>query len=223
MVTARELACKSRKDTIPDLINALETERVSWVKLDLAIALARMGDEAGFRSLRQSCDDAALEIGTRLIAAEFLLRLRNELHLETIAQALQPNITIGGYGAAEFEDVNTRLEALRMVRYLGGLTATESTKIEELVLNCLDDSDSAVRVEASTTLVMLADVSAIPVMEAVLSRESDDQTRRFIAYNPNALKTKKGIGANETKRTPPVTTVLLHRSFFRSTHVVIER
>ncbi len=187
MVSARQLVCKNITDSIPALTQALRAEKVDWVKLDLAMALTRMGDENGWRSLGQQCDDPSLPIATRLAAAEYLLRLHKEPHSETFIAALSFNWMTNWSTQAD-RDRDTRIWALRLVRYLpNDLSPEASTEIRNHVMECLKDSDPMVRVEASTTLRLRGDVSAVPSLEMAVITEVDDQARTWIAYNLNAL------------------------------------
>jgi HEAT repeat protein len=192
MVSARQLACKHTTDAIPALTKALEAEKVDWVKTEFVIALARLGDENGWRILRETCDNPKLPIAERMFAAEFLLRLHQELHLETILEALDHDLTIGWRSAEVYDDRDTRIGALRLVRYVQGLSLLQSSQIRANVVQCLTDPDPMVRVEASTTLSLRGDVSAIQSLQTAVSKETDADARRWIAYNLNMLTELSG-------------------------------
>ena len=181
-VAARRLLIEGAKDGIPEMVEALETERVEWVKLQLAIALARSSDVFGgrvaFDSLHLMCNTPSFEMGARLAATLSLLEL-DDLHScpETVAEALQPNT-----------ELSSRLTALQTVANLKELSPSESVILRTLVLQCLHDRDPLVRQYASTTLLMMGDQSAIPELAEAVSRESEPNTRDWMSNSLHSLK-----------------------------------
>jgi HEAT repeat protein len=204
MVTARVLACEDAKETIPNLVENLETEKVKWVQQDIAIALMEMGDERGIVSLRKDCTDATLEKDYSMVAAEYLLDLHDESCLGVVLESLQTNPQFNWWGATYRDgsdgwDLELRFAALAMAPDLGGLSSAEFAQLRAAVLNCLEDSSPDIRAQASIALAELGDDSVIPRLQAAIFTESDKHARKYMAYSLKVLEDSRDNPNHESE------------------------
>jgi len=179
-LAAEQLAVQGAEDSIPSVVEALEAEKIPKTRVDIAFALAQMGDERGIRALRQDCDNTTLPMYLRLSAASYLLYVRDQSCLRTVVEGLQPSYESG-----------TRIQALSLIPRFKGLSASESAGLRVLVLKSLRDQDPAVRLVASDTIRILGDLTAIPSLEAAISAEADVEIRTQMESDLRALQRTK--------------------------------
>jgi HEAT repeat protein len=164
-LAASELAAQGARDAINDIVEALDTEPLEAVKMSMAVALADLGDDRGVQLLRQDCADSALPMMIRLKAANHALNLHEISCSQVVVQGLQDN-----EGAV-------RCLALSMIPRFKQLPASESAQLRSLLRASLSDPNPTVRFQASSTVRMLGDKSAIPLMEAAIAKETNSGVR----------------------------------------------
>ena len=162
-LAAGQLADEHAQDAIPAIVEALKAEDMPQAKVNIAFALAQMGDERGMQALRQDCDATSLPMAYRLSAVLYLvLFLHDESCLRTVVEGYQQSPESGH-----------RVQALSLIPDFKKLSANESALLRALLLSGLRDPDPGVRIEASDMLRTMGDVSAIPALEAAIAAETD--------------------------------------------------
>jgi HEAT repeat protein len=91
---------------------------------------------------------------------------------------------------SENRTVGNRDSALELLPHFRNLTADESKKIFQLVVDRLHDSEPTVRMAASQSLASLGNAAAIPYLEAAIVREQEEGTRSVFELNLKKLQTK---------------------------------
>src|SRR5271165_6174408 len=157
-LAAFQLEEQEGKEAIPDIVAALKAEQVPLTRVNMAAGLAYMGDQRGFESLKQDCDDQTLPMHFRLQAADQLLMAHGESCPQTVLLALQ-NTTFDGTEMAD------RAQALSIIPHFKkspDLSTDDSAQFWTLALKSLSDPAPFVRMQAGETLRWLGDEAALP-------------------------------------------------------------
>ena len=73
-LAANKLAEDKAVETIPAIKDALASEKVPWTRMNIALALADMGESIGFDTLEDNCKNKGMSGDIRTRSAEYLLR-----------------------------------------------------------------------------------------------------------------------------------------------------
>jgi HEAT repeat protein len=165
-------------DTIPLVEAAVAGEPVGRIKMQIALALAQVGDNVGISTLQNTCDDRHLEMSDRVEAAGYMLRLGRESCFEAVIEALQYND----------EKSNSRQVALSLAPDFSQLPAAD--QILRSVLTNLADTDPGVGIDASHALAAWGKSSAVPPLESAVRSEQDDAVRAQMQADLSALREK---------------------------------
>jgi HEAT repeat protein len=160
------LAEGKEADAIPAIIDALRSEKVPETKTNIALALAEMGQQEGFATLRRTCVGQDVPASTRLYAVKYMLDLGNESCLGAIFDVLQLK-----------SDSSTRLLALSLFTRFSHVSEADSKRVVEATIRALTDPMPNVKVAASDTLVSLEATAAIPAVEDAIAKETQDSVR----------------------------------------------
>jgi HEAT repeat protein len=178
-LAAAELA-KGVKEAIPEIQRLLDNETEPWSRNQLALDLANLGGDAGVQMLESLCTDASKTLVIRLQAAD---RLHSELKQKSC-----PVLIVEGVNDPEF---STRIVALDMIPDFQDLPAREWLQLRALLWNALSDPESDVRREAAVKIRELADISAIPVVQAAIAKESDASVKSEMMRSLKSLQVKQ--------------------------------
>jgi hypothetical protein len=88
-LAALKLAEDGAKETIPSIEEALTAETAPRAKVNIAFALAQLGNQRGTSALAGTCHNAALKPGPRLLAAQYMLDLSSNACLTAVLDVLQ--------------------------------------------------------------------------------------------------------------------------------------
>jgi len=179
-LAAAELAVQHAKDAVPDIYGALIVEHVPAVRVNMAYSLAQLGDPRGRNSLRDDCTTRGLRMDLRLTAASYLAQLHDASCIDTIFEALQPNVS---------SDV--QVQALSLIPEFAKLDERIASQLNALLLRSLSAGEASVRLEASDVIRNLGDRSAIPALEAAIAGESDDEVRAVMQASLETLRKPK--------------------------------
>jgi len=180
-LAALKLAENRATDAVPQMLDALASETVEPTKVKLAMALAEIGNESGFKALEDGCQDRAWNIQTRVEAAEYIRDFR-------------PDSTVCLNSLLEFTETASagyRIQALTILSNLHDLSPEDSQKVMHAVLNGLQAPQPAVRIAASHAAVELGDIVAVPEMEKALTREQEEPIRSQIERDLTVLRGKR--------------------------------
>ncbi len=175
-LAAQQLAAEDAKEAIPSIYEALETEQMPFVRLNLAAQLAHLGDKRGIRALQADCDDSRLLIMQRLQATDYLLDLQEASCPQTFLLGLQD------------AEAGVRVQAVSMAPRFKKLSPGESAQVLSLLVKSLWDSNPFVRISASDALRTLGVRSAIPVLKLAIARETGSEVRAAMQQALKALE-----------------------------------
>jgi HEAT repeat protein len=77
-LAAHKLAEDKAVETIPAIKDALASEKVPWTRMNIALALAEMGESIGFDTLEDNCKNKDTSGDIRARSAEYLLRFNRD-------------------------------------------------------------------------------------------------------------------------------------------------
>jgi HEAT repeat protein len=167
-----KLAEDNETDAIPAIEQALTVEKVPRDRVNIALALALLGDKLGSAELKKICADKTFVPEFRLYAVRYMF----DLHIQKDEDCLNAVEATIEWQKTNFGD---RISALAPVSRFQGLTADESRKVLSLVAGRLRDPEPVVRMAASQSLAGLGDSAAVPYLEAAIATEQDENIRRY--------------------------------------------
>lgn len=162
----------------PAMAEALSREKVPETRINMAIALAQLGEGKGVTELTADCENTALPGYLRLQAVTYFLQSGKRACLGAVLDILDT-------------DPNSRVQALSMLSQYHHLSKEESDQVLQATATCLTDESGAVRLEASEALRWLANSSASPFLQSAIETEKDDVVRSAMEATLQSLQTKK--------------------------------
>ena len=165
-LAALVLAEDRSQDAVPAIANALAVEKVPETRVNIALALAQLGDEKGLAALQEDCGDPIIPAHLRMYAVKYLLDLHKDGCLSEAADVLR-----------SATDSASRILALSQLPRFRHLSANDSDGITNAVCASLKDRDPSVRIAASHAIVALGDVHAVPRLRAAAAAEPEEAVR----------------------------------------------
>jgi HEAT repeat protein len=179
-LAAARLAEVKAMDAIPAITEALTAEKVPETRINIAFALAQLGEETGVVELTSACVKPDLPDNLRLRAAGYLLDLKKSGCLATTLSMLKPDA-----------DPGSRIQALSLVQRYDHLSADDFRKSLDLIVKALTDQTTAVRIYASLALGTFGDASAIPPLQNAIANEQDDGVRSQMQESLELLQNRQ--------------------------------
>ena len=103
-LAANKLAEDGATEAIPAIVQALASEKVPWTRMNIAFALAVMGEAIGFETLEDNCKSDNTSGNIRAGSAEYLLRFNRDSNPSVRIAAGQALADLGDTrGIAELE------------------------------------------------------------------------------------------------------------------------
>ena len=181
-LAAAKLAEDKAVNAIPAIKEALVVEKNPRARVNIALALGLLGDQAEREELTKICADTTFVPEFRLYAVRYTfdLHFQDERCLAATDQIVESKgVTLGD-----------RISALELLPSFQDVTTEQSQKILQITLNSLADTEPKVRIAASQTLVSLGNASAIPHLEAAIAREQEDGVRSVLEGQLKKLRMK---------------------------------
>jgi HEAT repeat protein len=178
-LAALQLAQDKAIDTVPFVAEALASEKVARTLLDIAIALAQLGDKRGSAALTAMCEDNHANASLRLAATINLLNLGDDSCWSVVLEILQ--------STADHDYVTS---ALVLVPRFQHIDKADLRMLFELVVRALGDEEPNVRINAGYALVKLGNVSAVPYLETAIANEHEDAVRSQLQADLRKLRQK---------------------------------
>ncbi len=176
---AMKLAEDRATDATPALKDALDSEKLPVTRIDIAAALARLGDHRGLIALDEVCTDNAAPADLRLSAANDMFDVGEDACLDVITALMSDH--------AESEATrDARKSALALLARFHNLADGDLETMTELALTSLASSDATERFYAASALRSLGNTRAIPYLKTAAQKETN--TAANVAIN-NALVT----------------------------------
>ncbi|HUD67277.1 MAG TPA: HEAT repeat domain-containing protein [Candidatus Sulfotelmatobacter sp.] len=180
-LAAMKLAEDKLADAIPAMEQALVVEKSPRARVNIALALALLGDQVGNAELKKICADKNFIPEFRLYAVRYMF----ELHApkdEGCLKATEDTIELQN---ANFGDLTSALELLTQFH---DLTEEQSRKVLKLAARRLEDPEPVVRMAASHSLAGLGNVAAAPYLEVAITKEQDESVRSVLQNDLGKLR-----------------------------------
>ncbi len=159
--------------------HAAAHEKVRETQIDLALALALLGDNKGVVMLQQACDDAGTPAHLRMYAAKYILDTKNQGCLSVVENFLLSAPDSG----------SRQLAFSEMVRFQH-VSDADAQKILAALVTSLGDPEPQIRMGASGALAELGNQSAVPELEKAIAAESGDAVRSRMQTDLRKLQQK---------------------------------
>lgn len=179
-LAAHKLAEDKAVETIPAIKDALATEKVPWTRMNIALALAEMGESIGFDTLEDNCKNNGTSGAIRTRSAEYLLRFNRDS--ATCLSGLLDLLKGGSNG-----DMAAAAELLP--RY-HNLSKEDSETVFTGLVEALHASGPAVRMAAGEALANLGDRRGITELERAIRDEQEEVVRLQLEEDLKKLRNK---------------------------------
>lgn len=185
-LAAMKLAEDNETDAISAIEQALTVEKVPRDRVNIALALALLGDKLGSAELKKICADKTFVPEFRLYAVRYMF----ELHVQKDEDCLNAAEATIESQKTNFGD---RISALGLISRFQGLTVDDSRKVLSLVAGRLRDPEPVVRMAASQSLAGLGDSAAIPYLEPAIATEQDENIRSLFEKDLTKLQMSSSV------------------------------
>jgi hypothetical protein len=172
------------EDSIPMLRDALENEKVPYVRSTMAAALATLNDYKGLDSLKTTCNDKDVIPTKRLMAATRMLDGGRQECTESVVDIL-----------ADKPDPPSRDLGLQYLRRLPTLISVPSfllPKLQPFLQNELRDLSPINRRYAGECIFMFGDLDSVRALEKATADEKDETTRAHLEESLKRAKAALG-------------------------------
>jgi len=177
---AAELAGEKVLTAIPAMKEAFAAEKDPGMQVNIAYAIAQMGDKDGSVALKRLCDTAPAS--PRLKAALYMLRLNDESCLDAVMSILR----------AEPGGDHAHVEAaLSLVSSFHNLEPLDEQRLIALTVKLLADPSPSVRMTASQALEQVGDTDVVPSLKKAIADETDQVARSFMQAELQKLKARE--------------------------------
>lgn len=180
-LSALKLGELGAKDAVPNLEEALNAEKVDLTKVNIGLALAELGDEAGVTALGEGCQNSNWGAQARLQAVDYLLDLNRDTNICLNAILYLAENAPTGY----------RIQALSMMAKLHEVSPSDSQRIFEIVLEGLNEPTPALRMAASGAAAEMGNDAAVPALEKAIANEQEKEVRWQLERDLSKLKAKR--------------------------------
>lgn len=166
-LAAHKLAEDKAVETIPAIKDALASEKVPWTRMNIALALAEMGESIGFDTLEDNCKNKGTSGAIRTRSAEYLLRFNRDS--ATCLSGVLDLLKGGSNG--------DRMAAAELLTRYHKLSKEDSETVFTGLVQALHAPDPAVRMAAGQALADLGDTRGIAELERAVGGEQDQLVR----------------------------------------------
>jgi len=179
-LAVHKLAEDKAVETIPAIKDALASEKVPWTRMNIALALAEMGESVGFDTLEENCKNKATSGAIRTRSAEYLLRFNrdNATCLSGVLDLLK-----GGSNG-------DRMAAAELLPRYRNLSKEDSETVFAGLVEALYAPDPAVRMAAGRALADLGDTRGIAELGRAIGGEQDQLVRSRLEEDLGILRNK---------------------------------
>jgi len=165
-LAAEKLAEDKVEEAIPSIAEALNVEKMPVTRINIALALAQLGEDKGIVVLKKSCNNQDLPGYLRARATTYLLDLKRDDCLNATLDMLQ-----------SAGDPDTQIQALSLLPRFQNASKQQSQKILDAIVKNLADPAPAVRINASIVLARIGDPLGIPYLQTALASEREEVVR----------------------------------------------
>lgn len=175
-LAASQLAGDRATEAIPEIANALSEEPDGLHRLNIAYALAQLGDQRGNAVLKKACG-ADEKPANRVTAARYLLDLNDQSCLEEIVEMIEAKA-----------DPDEPHYAISLLTSFHQPTKELASRIRQIMINALNDSSPTVRITGAIAMQQLRDASYVPYLRDAANRERDETVKNILMETLNMLE-----------------------------------
>ena len=179
-LAAHKLAEDKAVETIPAIKDALASEKVPWTRMNIALALAVMGESIGFDTLEDNCKDKGTSGAIRTRSAEYLLRFNRD---STMCLSGVLDLLKGGSNG-------DRMLAAELLPRYHNVSKEDSEKVFTGLVEALHAPDPSVRMAAGRALTDLGDTRGIAELGRAIEGEQDQLVRSHLEEDLGILRNK---------------------------------
>jgi HEAT repeat protein len=179
-LAAGELAEMKDSASIPLMVEVLQQEKDTLVRLNMAGSLLSLGSPVGKRVLLNLCNDTLLSESRRLEAGSRLVDVGDTGCLSSVESIL-----------AKTGDAPIKVSALLVLARVKVVPGSLAATTHQLLVKTLQDGSSTVRQYSSECLVALGDKAASPNLKAAIGVESDPLTKQHMEAALDLLEGKQ--------------------------------
>ncbi|HEX8817362.1 MAG TPA: HEAT repeat domain-containing protein [Terriglobales bacterium] len=173
------LAEDKASNAIGAIEDAAANEKDRETQINMALALALLGNAKGVAMLRQACNDAGTSGRLRMYAAKYTLDTNNEGCLSTTEKFL-----------LSAPDLGSREQAISEIVRFQGVSDADARKILTALITSLRDPEPHIRMLASHALVALGNQTAVPELQKAIAGEPLDAVRSALQSDLQRLQEK---------------------------------
>jgi HEAT repeat protein len=162
-LAAHKLAEDKAVETIPAIKDALASEKVPWTRMNIALALAGMGESIGFDTLEDNCKNKGTSGDIRTRSAEYLLRFNRD---STACLSGVLDLLKGGSNG-------DRIAAAELLPRYHNVSKEDSETVFTGLVEALHAPGPAVRMAAGQGLADLGDARGIAELKRAIGGEQD--------------------------------------------------
>jgi HEAT repeat protein len=181
-LAAQKLAELNATETVPAILDSMAAEKKPAIHVNIAFALAQLGEPRGFDALQDTCRDPGTRPDLRVLAARYMGDLHHDdpACRSALVDILQSQA-----------DADSRVQAASLLPRFQDLSPEESQKILQGVLKALEAPEPAVRLAASHALGQMGNKSAIPQLQIAIVNEGDRTVRSQMQLDLQELQRDK--------------------------------
>jgi HEAT repeat protein len=165
-LAAEKLAEDGVKDAIPSITEALSAEKVPGSRVNIAFALAQLGENKGAAALESECNNDNVPGYVRMRAVRYLLDMHMSGCLNAVLNLAESKV-----------DPDSRIQAISLLPSFQHSSKEDSQRIFDVLVGALRDPTPAVRLEGSVALGAFGNTSAVPYLEGAINSEEDEVVR----------------------------------------------
>jgi HEAT repeat protein len=181
-LAAQKLAELNATETVPAILDSMAAEKKPAIHVNIAFALAQLGEPRGFEALQDACRNPGTRPDLRVLAARYMRDLNHDDQVcrSALLDMLQSQT-----------DADSRAQAASLLPRFQDLSLEESQKILQGVLKALEAPEPMVRLAASHALSQIGNKATIPRLESAITNESDQAVRSQMQLDLQELQRDK--------------------------------
>jgi HEAT repeat protein len=178
---AGKLAEDNDRDAVPQISQAISSERVPQVRVNMAASLSQLGSNEGGETLEQICGESKINPDVRLDAARHLgeLSTREQSKSRCLGSVLML--------LRETRDTGVVKQALSVMPLFLS-QAIEKDEVLGAVVVKLRDSDASTRMAAAEALAEMGDKSVLDDLKTAVRNEPDPNIRSNLEISLSRLE-----------------------------------
>jgi len=180
-LAAHKLAEDKAVETIPAIKDSLASEKVPWTRMNIALALAQMGESIGFDTLEDNCKNKDTSGNIRARSAEYLLRFNRDS--TTCLSGVLDLLLKGGSNG-------DRMAAAELLPRYHNVSKEDSEKVFTGLVGTLHAAAPSVRMAAGRALADFGDTRGIAELGRAIGGEQDQLVRSQLEQDLGILGNK---------------------------------